>query len=144
MAMFTNKTTGASGPMDTNDAKNSGGYWETDLIPIGVPIKYLKQGDNAWTPIEMTPEEKATVDASDLVIVKQLAVQTLRDKGHTAVFAMFPGVDEKAFMAGMPYPVDTINAVRSAALAQFNKITGQEARIATSTTAEQVNEILAE
>ena len=153
MAMFTNKQTGESVPMDTNDARNSGQYWETDLIPEGVPWRYLKDDANG-NPVAMTETEKSSIDAkflSDAKIAdKSILVANAKEYMHNAVVNTNVDVEVIAVQAlllalgskvQLPYNPIVNTQLEARAQIVYNKITEIYPLIEQAQTMDELNAI---
>ena len=111
-------------------AMASGGYWVIDEASpvIGLAQKYIKLGANAWTPVEMTAEEKTAVDAgitleqqAQLAEAKKIKTAEMQEAAIAWAMAQFPGRRIEGYILNL-YP-DTLKIqIQQTAVVAFTRL----------------------
>ena len=124
MAILIDKVTKERSTGDTNDAKASGKYWvftnASDPL-LSTDLTYYKDVDGS--PVEMTAEEKAVIDANKAAIVAGLVATEYRRKRE----AEYPSIKEvsvalwEKVVEGKPESADLLQTKRLAVKAKYPK-----------------------
>ena len=103
MLVCRNKVTGIIDQISAEKAKANGGWWvleEGDPL-LSVAPENLKQGENVWTPVELTQAEKDAINLAEFNRLKPIIVESITQNAIRAVTSKETDAMQKLYFMGL-------------------------------------------